>query len=493
MKTSPGRSVAVVFAIALAAVVGTAQEPFEGKAVASPSGQWSISVPLSWTAKAAAADQEFTESVHLLGPPLHPAFVSVQVFAQNLPLAAIGFSIKTALAKKGTKLESESRPKIGGRDAYRCEWLLVQGEKTLRMRQAIVDGGPRKVLVTTAFAEPVREDDAQTFEQILASLTVTDTPAAAKPLVYERRSIPEDGIEVDLPGGGALTRKGAGFQILWQEGGLLFLLDHQRTALSASDYARYDFQSSAEGPEAGMAFEIADEADVKTPQGTAHRIHAYARLNQARFMSITSFSIAAGPGEMLTVGFARLKEVPFTELADLEAKLAGMKVTPVLAAPLAAAPVLAVAAEIWQGRATASLPEGWAIAPTAAAPVAKNAPSPAEEKLWCATGARDLGVTCATGTMTGGRAAYEKWLREKKVRQGNAPVVANPRAIQVDGRPADVFEIEYGPPQDRWIGSVVVAFDGERYDAVECACPARLKAAYGGLAERVAASVRAKR
>jgi hypothetical protein len=59
------------------------------------------------------------------------------------------------------------------------------------------------------------------------------------------------------------------------------------------------------------------------------------------------------------------------------------------------------------------------------------------------------------------------------------------RLEAVGGKPGLAWDVEHGPASDRWVTQVVGVVDGGRYYLLLSSCPLRLKATYGGMAEKV--------
>ncbi|MBI5365568.1 MAG: hypothetical protein HZA54_00915 [Planctomycetes bacterium] len=212
------------------------------------------------------------------------------------------------------------------------------------------------------------------------------------------------------------------------------------------------------------------------------------KIKGRRLATLTGLARPGGPGEILFYALARLGEQPFEKLAEDEARLAKAEVSPHFAAPVKTLAAPTVATEAWKGRAAVKLPAGWTLAKTKEEKRA-GGPEIEESMCWAAPGAADLGVTLWTGTQEGGKAGFETWLSTRRFKKRHHAVVAPPREIQVGGRAAFLWQIEFGSPTDRARATVIAAFAGDRVDVVQAACPRSLEASYGDLAEKIAATV----
>lgn len=471
-----------------------AQAP-QAHRISSPGGHWSVQVPLDWNSNVQDPDERFVESVRLLGTGETKAYVTIQVYRTNPDFEVMKSDLKRSFAKNNVNLENESVPTIHGKTAFRFEILQTSAKKPLRLKYAVVDAGSRKVLVISALPElPPPSDDPEVkasiaklvqteraFEDLIASMDVPEPPGPPVPLELEARDFAEDGLKIETPAAGSIQRGESGFSCRRDDLGFSFDATWQRTRLSPADLASFDMEESMKAETAAVKMTLVEKKEIQVGGKPAVRVRAYGMAGPLRVHTVTAAYVATGADEVLTLTFTRIGEQKFEDLAALEQALERAQASSRYAAALSAAPALTVKTEVWQGIASAMLPEGWAGAPV---PLANGV---IDSRRWSAAKAADLGASF--DVMPSGKLEFEGWLHDRKVPARFGATLSKPRTVNMGGVTGSAWDLEYGPTSDRWSINVVAVFARGRGYSITTQCPVRLKDVYGGLAEKIAATV----
>ncbi|MBI5369263.1 MAG: hypothetical protein HZA54_19660 [Planctomycetes bacterium] len=455
----------------------------------SPGGRWSVRLPAGWLPRTVPDSAELVDRVRF-GGPLGPfAGIQVETLRRDLPLPVMVKRLRDGVRRRGTVVQEESRAPIGGRAAWVGEYLVVQGELRLRVVQAALDLGPRKLLLAFTGPDPLRAQERALFADLLASAALGALPVEGGAEVeFAMREFGGGALRIDLPSGGVAREEGARVEVTWEELGLEFRAAWRRTAQTPAEAARADFADLEPAEQEGLVTEVVKQEEAAFADGRGVRV-SYRLLDQgARILCGMATYRATGPGELLVYGLTRLGGEDLEAGVGMARGVARAAIQPRLGAGLGAAPALETEAEIWQGRGRVKLPAGWAAAAVAVQEATPGVPAAVEKRYACAPTAPDLGVTAATGTVAGGGAAFEAWLRGKAYRKRDRAEVGPARPISVGGKAATAWSVTHGPSGDRWSTTLVVRFEGDRFELLASSCPRALEAAYGGLAERVAAT-----
>lgn len=467
----------VLLALILLPAVPVSGAP--NRKVVSPGGHWTLDVPADWRVSVQAPDAQFAESVRLIGTG--KLFVEAKIYRENPPLDALVAKLKRDFTLRGVDIDTESQPVLHGHPAFRFELLQGPRATRLRMRHVIIDGKTRKVLLTTVFPEPPAPEAMKAFEDLLASMDIPEAPVPPAPPALEQRSFPEQKLVADVPAGAEVTLAEDELRAAREDLGLSLSVRWLRTTLSAGQVADY-----ALGSGGGAKFEIADRREIQIGERPAVAIRSFELVGKLRVATRLSLVHATGPEEVAVLTYASVGESPFESLSALEGALARIQAGARFAAAPSAAPALTTATTVWEGRAAVRLPAGWA--PTA------DPPLPAgfhEAKRCCAPQADDLSVEFLV--FPSGKLEFEAWLTEQKFDSAQGPRLSAARPLGVGGLAGHAWDLEYGPPGDRWTMNVVAVFGRQRGFAILTRTPIRLQAALGGLAEKIAETVEFKR
>lgn len=459
-----------------------AAEPFH-----SPGGGWTAEIPAGWKplpADSATPPPDRARFTGLEGPAVQLKIEGTRI---DTPLALLAVQMKEDFAARKLVVENEATGAAGALPTWSYEYVQRTDTLAIRVVQAVADAGRYKVLVSVAGPEPISKAAHDTVARVLASLAVT--PPDEKMPELEKRAFAAYGLKADLPKGGTVTETPAALEVSWEEANLTFGARWRRTALAPADLARYDISGFDPAEEQGYVVDSLKQEAVQIGGKPAQAASFYLCREGTHALTNTVVYRPAGPGEIVALSFVFLGERKLDDLLSFVQCLTAAEVAPHLAAPAGAAPALKAATEIWKGAAKAKLPEGWAAISERGPRAVAGGPQAEESKLWGAERAADLGVRCECGTIAGGAAAFETWLKEKAFRKREVAMPEPSRDVQVGGRAGKAWTVVNGPSSDRWVADVVAVFDGDRYYMVRANAPASLKAAYGGLAEAVGATV----
>ncbi len=488
--------VAATLAAATGLLIATAlrAEDPPTKVVQSPGGYWSITVPANWSAQAGPEDPNYLETQILAAPPSESQpWIQLQVLKSSPPLEVLIENVRGGLRQRGIALEKEWRDPVNGRAAWQFEWIRVdeQGNR-LHIRQGIVEAGTRRVVATTGFPLPPPEGALAGYQEVLSTLEIDEgSPAAATDLAW--RAFEEDGLRIELPAGGRLSRAEDGLEVAFDELGVVFVATWRRTSLGTGALLRYDLVDSPRNDPEAPAFEVLETQDGPLGGQPASRSRFYVKQQGVRAMTATMVYRETGPGEVLKYGFFRLGEVPHLDLARWEGCLDRAQAVAHFAPAPTSPPALGMRVDVWAGSASAKLPDGWESSPAYPPRPLPGAPAPRESLLWAAERSGDLGVQFETGRFAGGPSDYQAWLQSALLRLRHAPSLAPARETTVAGKPAWRFAGEYGPPADRWMLEAVVILEQETARSIHARYPVRARDVLGGLVDRVAATLEWKR
>lgn len=472
---------------------GLAQDDDEGSAAEehkSPAGTWRIEVPEDWTALELPDDQRCVEGVRFVREEAARRLVlQIQVPRRNLSFESLVQMMKGQMEDEGIEISNESREPVDGRSAWRCERPVDAGGVNVLSGQIIVDGGARKIMLVYSGLNPLTDEERETLGAMIQTLRVAfEEPKLT--FEYEAKDFGAAGLKIDLPKGGKTTRESDdGMEITWEESGLIFMAEWDRTPMSCVDRCRFEFGSIDPTEEKEFYPVIFDEAPVQIGGKTCHRVRLHGISRGTKVMTMTALIRAPASGEVQVCAFGIMGEVSLDVLKPLEERLEKAQLKTHFAPPLSAIPGLMTSVKVWEGRASLKVPKDWGTTRVAPPKDRPEGPAVSERKAWGVPGATDLSLRFETGTMTGGAKAYEEWTTKGMFKKRHKAVATKPRAIVVGGREGKAWEVEAGPEKDRWVHRVVVVMDGDRYCEISVHYPVGQKKVYEGLPEKAAATV----